>query len=231
MAISQQHTERLRRRLVSIAGQLLGDIESIEEATHRASSGQGAGEITNVPMHLGDMGTEEYLYQLNSTLLDNEAQLIQDVNEALERIENGTYGTCASCGKAIDPERLDALPATAFCIGCASSGQRHTPNLNEGRPHGPGDTYAPEGDMAQRRHPGPSQFADNEQGFLADGFTDREQPNSDIHAVGTPGGGGASGGLAGSNVGRGDPQVADLEDEMGSGLHSQDPTERLHRPE
>lgn len=46
-------------------------------------------------------------------------QEIQDIRLTLNRIENGTWGTCVSCGKTIDPERLAELPATCHCSRCA----------------------------------------------------------------------------------------------------------------
>jgi RNA polymerase-binding transcription factor DksA len=48
---------------------------------------------------------------------------IAQLEEALERLAEGTYGTCESCGQAIDPERLEALPQTRLCIDCARERQ------------------------------------------------------------------------------------------------------------
>ena len=74
---------------------------------------------------------------------------------------------------------------------------RPTGNVDTGRPHGPSDTMAPEGDMAEDRR--------------------RRGRRGDVHAVGDAGGGTAWGGLGGSNIGHGDPTMANLQDAAGSG--------------
>jgi len=45
---------------------------------------------------------------------------LQEIERALEKLDEGTYGICERCGKAISPDRLEAMPATALCIACAS---------------------------------------------------------------------------------------------------------------
>jgi RNA polymerase-binding protein DksA len=229
--MNEQLMQRFRHRLETMGRSIRDDVESIQEVTFQASGGQVAGEISNAPMHLGDRGTEEYLNQLSSTLLSHEESLSNEVQEALERLENGRFGLCETCGKEIAIERLEALPFAKQCIHCASKGSSTaTPNINEGRPLTPADTMAPEGEMAESRKSARSAFTESNTLF-ADEVDESGDHAADTHAVGTPGGGDALGGLAGSNVGRGDPQVAELEDSMGSGTH--DPTvagKQIERP-
>jgi RNA polymerase-binding protein DksA len=56
--------------------------------------------------------------QRDLALREHDEQLLAAIDAALARLEAGTYGTCTSCGKAIAPERLDALPWAALCIDC-----------------------------------------------------------------------------------------------------------------
>jgi DnaK suppressor protein len=228
--MNEQMIERFRHRLETMGRSLRDDLESIQEVTFQASGGQVAGEISNAPMHLGDRGTEEYLNQLSSTLLSHEESLSNDVVEALERMESGKYGICETCGKEIAIERLEALPSAKECIQCASKGSSiATPNLNDGRPMFPSDTMSPEGEMGESRHSDEGLFAESPEIFSDD--TRESAGQGDIHAVGTPGGGEALGGLAGSNVGRGDPQVSEVEDSMGSGIHDRPSEKQIERPQ
>jgi RNA polymerase-binding protein DksA len=55
---------------------------------------------------------------------NSELQEIRQIQEALRRIADGTYGTCANCGEAIAPKRLEALPTAVTCIACASKGEQ-----------------------------------------------------------------------------------------------------------
>jgi len=52
-------------------------------------------------------------------LIENEEKIIEEVNAALERIEQGTFGQCEGCRQAIAAERLEAVPYTRYCINCA----------------------------------------------------------------------------------------------------------------
>ena len=171
-------------------------------------------------MHLGDLGTEVYLQELNATLLENESYLRGEVVAAMERIENGTYGTCENCGKTIIEERLELIPYARYCTPCAEKLQAGKDiNLNEGRPRGPDETFSPYDPRVAPEFKGTDYTSREVKGRRPDRDDSALRKGGDIHAAGTAGGGTAEGGLAGTNVGEGDPDNADLEDAMGSGNH------------
>jgi len=204
--------ERFRGPLKELGGRIQSDSKSISEQAHGASGGQASGDLSNVPMHLADMGTDEFLYDMNSTVLENEAYLAGEIAAAIQRIDNGLFGTCEECAETIPKERLQALPYARYCVHCAEkldSGSHA--NLNRGRPVGPRDTLAPEGRMNEDRS------ARRNTGITAvDVRRTSGMDRGDQHAIGTAGGGTALGGLAGSNSGHGDPDVSELEDATGS---------------
>jgi RNA polymerase-binding transcription factor DksA len=203
--------------LETLLERLRPEVSAITDQTMAPAGGQGTNELSNAPFHLGDTGTEEYLHDLNATLLENEEYLTNEVQAALKRLDDGSFGRCESCNKPIAEARLEALPYTRFCIRCADSTQAgQEVNYNNGRPKNADDTLAPEGDM------GELDFQQQETPFrdsVVDAPRNRE---SDVHAVGEPGGGTAIGGLAGTNVGRGDPVLGELEEAMGSGDYDAD---------
>lgn len=69
--------------------------------------------------HLGDTATVTYDREMDYTLADNEEQLLSQIDAALSRIEDGTYGICVNCGRPIGEERLEARPWADLCIDCA----------------------------------------------------------------------------------------------------------------
>jgi len=186
-------SSRARRDVVTVREQALGPI------------GQGDGALSNAPMHLGDMGTETYLQELNAALLENEEYLLTESLAAIQRIDAGDFGNCESCGAPIARERLDALPYARHCTACADQ-LRPGPavNLDAGRPVI--QTEPVRGASASSRK-----------------TRDSAAPSSgtstarDTHAAGTAGGGTAVGGLAGTNQGSGDPENVDLERATASG--------------
>jgi RNA polymerase-binding transcription factor DksA len=209
-----------RKQLRELAARLGGDISALEDQAMTPTGGQAVGNLSNAPMHLGDMGTEVYLQELNATLLENEEFLRAEVLAAMERIEAGTFGLCENCGKKIIEERLDLLPYARHCTRCAEALQSGKDvNLNEGRPGSAADTYNPYDDRAEAAIKGTDYTSQDVSVNGADLTGASRRNRGDIHAVGTAGGGMAEGGLAGTNVGEGDPNNADLEGAMGSGTH------------
>jgi DnaK suppressor protein len=81
-----------------------------------------------------DMGQLDFYRELSLKLGENESQLVADIEQALFRIREGSYGVCARCGKAIDERRLEAMPWARYDANCQTfieqaSGRNHTPSL------------------------------------------------------------------------------------------------------
>jgi RNA polymerase-binding transcription factor DksA len=205
--INQSQLDKLRAQLEGLASRVRGDAEAMVEQVRGGSGGNGAGELSNAPFHLGDMGTEEYLYDLNTTLLANEQYIVREARAALKRIDDGTYGQCEACGKQVAKTRLEAIPFTRYCVDCAAENPTPEVNLDDGRPHVPADTLAPEGEMQESRP---------RRSFASEAPPPKIY-RGDIYAAGTAGGGTAVGGLAGTNEGHGDPNVSEVQDATGSG--------------
>lgn len=207
--LDQKSQQRYRSMLERAQARLRGDVSALTEQTLAPSGGQAAGELSNAPLHLGDMGTEEFLQNINATLAENEEYLASEVEGALERLAHGTFGECENCHEPIAQARLDFLPYARYCVKCADELDA-TPALNveEGAPQAPRDTIAPEGEMQE----------DDPHTRTPSGHRVPGQSNTtDVHAAGEAGGGTAVGGLAGSNVGDGAPVVATLRHATGSG--------------
>jgi RNA polymerase-binding protein DksA len=77
--------------------------------------------------HMADQGTDEYQYEATIQFASSESRYIDHINEALARIEDGTYGKCEYCGGTIGLERLKALPYTRLCIACKEKEEKEQP--------------------------------------------------------------------------------------------------------
>jgi RNA polymerase-binding protein DksA len=66
--------------------------------------------------HLADHASETFERELDESLEDNAGEIIREIDDALGRIDDGTYGTCTSCGKPIPEERLSAVPYATLCV-------------------------------------------------------------------------------------------------------------------
>jgi RNA polymerase-binding transcription factor DksA len=205
--LTKKQRQNIRTALEALASRVRSDADAMMEQVRHSSGGNGGSELSNAPFHLGDMGTEEYLYDLNTTLLANEQYIAVEARAALDRMENGKFGICESCETPIGKARLEAIPYTRYCVKCAEKEDR-TPqvSLDDGRPHSPADTLAPEGDMSEDRPPRVDPLE----------FPSPRIHRGDTHAAGTAGGGTSVGGLAGGNEGSGDPNVSELDEATAS---------------
>lgn len=141
--MTASQTRKYRTQLEQLAGRVRETAAGLEESVRTPTSGESAGGLSNVPMHLGDVGSEVYNQELSATLLENEEHIRGEVDAALDRLDAGTFGTCERCKEAIAPERLEALPYARFCVACAAAEQAGAAvNLNAGRPDGFGGAFA-----------------------------------------------------------------------------------------
>lgn len=114
-------TERdfYRQRLLQLLGRLSKDRSQLKAEALRPEGGEASGGLSDVPLHMADLGTHQSEEDLMLMLIENEEEIIAEVNGALERIEKGTFGLCEVCGQKIARERLQALPYARHCVRCA----------------------------------------------------------------------------------------------------------------
>src|SRR4051794_41571834 len=114
-AMNPKHIEKFRRVLEAMDGRVRDDLQSLEEQARTGLGGEAGGDLSNAPMHLADLGTAQYMQELNATLFENEEYIRLEIREALGRLDRGTYGLCERCGQSVLEERLEALPYTRYC--------------------------------------------------------------------------------------------------------------------
>jgi DnaK suppressor protein len=111
MPSDPQIAESLRRRRQELAGEL-------RRLTERPAS---AGPPVSFGKRVGD-GTTEAVERINTTAAARSiAEAIAEVDRALEKLEEETYGVCDDCGRPIGPERLEAVPWAGLCVTCAGA--------------------------------------------------------------------------------------------------------------
>ena len=74
------------------------------------------GELSSLDQHQADVGTETFNRERDLSILENIEAELADVEHAIRRLDDSSYGTCEACGKPIDDARLEAMPAARFCL-------------------------------------------------------------------------------------------------------------------
>lgn len=109
-------TERFRKTLLDERERLSATVEHLHETNSNSLEDETEEETWD--NHLADSATATLDREIDYTLEENADNLLRAIDEALQRIENGTYGICERCGQKIAEERLDAIPYATRCIDC-----------------------------------------------------------------------------------------------------------------
>jgi DnaK suppressor protein len=109
--------DELRQRLERDRDNLRAEIRQIEDQEVHAEN-QYDPEFSGYGNHMAETGTEIYEQERNLTLEQTLKQQLAEVEHALAKFDEGTYGICDTCRKDIALERLQALPQAALCINC-----------------------------------------------------------------------------------------------------------------
>ncbi len=111
-------TDRFRTALLEERSRVERALAHLRD-DHPGSLGDEVEEIeAGADNHIGETATATLGREIDYTLGENSEEILTQIDAALERIEQGTYGTCTSCGREIQPERLEASPWAALCIDC-----------------------------------------------------------------------------------------------------------------
>jgi DnaK suppressor protein len=107
---------KVRECLAEMKQKLMDEIDSELRAEREGNKDEG--------MDTYDLASEERDREISFILSDRERQKIKEIDEALERLDDGSYGECESCGLEIAEARLDALPFTRLCRDCQQEQER-----------------------------------------------------------------------------------------------------------
>ncbi len=114
--LTQAEIKKFRDMLIEKREETLNSVISMEDETLRKSST----ELSKLPIHMADVETDNFGMECTLGLMYGEQKLIKEIDAALQRIDDGTYGICEGSGEPIPKKRLEALPWTRYCVEYAS---------------------------------------------------------------------------------------------------------------
>jgi len=118
--LSKGRVEEFRSRLLEMRRRMTGEFDHmVENVREEINPG---GNLSNAPVHMGDMASDRINADID--VLETETVMLDDIDQALRRIEDGSFGICVDCEQPIREERLDVLPYASRCIGCAEKSER-----------------------------------------------------------------------------------------------------------
>ncbi len=118
--LTRAELRRFKTMLLAKRHEILADVITMENEALRKEST----DLSRLPIHMADAGTDNYEVENTLGLMDSERKLLADIDEALQRIEDGTYGICQGSGKPIPKPRLEAIPWARYCVEYASISEK-----------------------------------------------------------------------------------------------------------
>ena len=108
--------EHYKEFLLQKRREILQNVVEIEDETLKKSRLDASGDLSSMPIHMADLGTDNYEQEFSLGLMDGERRLIAEIDDALQRIADGTYGICEGTGQPISKARLDAQPWARYSV-------------------------------------------------------------------------------------------------------------------
>ena len=134
--LTAKEIQNFRAMLLKKRSEILGDVMCMENEALRKSNS----DLSNLPVHMADLGTDNFDTENTLGLMEGERKLLEEIYDALERIENGTYGICESNGEPIPKARLKAIPWARHCVACATNAEKRQNNKVRSLDTGKGQT-------------------------------------------------------------------------------------------
>ena len=113
-----QESKEFKKLLLSKRRVLAGDVDVMQEETLKKTRQQATGNLSKMPRDMADIGTDNFEQDMTLELIENDEATLREIDEAIRRIADKTYGTCLNCDKSIKKTRLRALPHAKHCIKC-----------------------------------------------------------------------------------------------------------------
>jgi DnaK suppressor protein len=116
VSMNKKDAKKFEKLLIAERDRLSGSIRNIEDASRYESGRDNSGDLSSY----AESGTDNFELETALNIASGESNWLNEVTEALLRIEKGGYGTCEGCEKEIPRKRLEVFPSARFCVVCQS---------------------------------------------------------------------------------------------------------------
>jgi DnaK suppressor protein len=118
--LTDEELAHFKQILLEKLHQLSGDVDSIESESLRKNRADATGDLSSMPIHMADMGSDTFEQDFTLGLMSSERKIVAEILAALKRIQDGTYGICEGTGRSIPKARLEASPWARYCVEYAT---------------------------------------------------------------------------------------------------------------
>ncbi len=135
--LGKKDLEFFRKQLLNLKDRLVDGISFLAGDNLGNAQREATGDLSNYGMHMADQGTDNFDREFALSLVSNEQEVLYEIEEALQRIDQGNFGVCEMTGQMIELERLKVLPYARYCIAAQQEMERNRRRFRSFAPHAP----------------------------------------------------------------------------------------------
>ena len=117
MLLNKEQLKNFRQLLVTERAKIANEIKSIAHDASR-SPRDASGDLSAYTIHMSDMAADTYDRELSTNMVSAEQEVLYQIDDALKRMDEGSFGACSECQHPISMSRLKAVPYASLCIEC-----------------------------------------------------------------------------------------------------------------
>ncbi|MBL7130699.1 MAG: TraR/DksA C4-type zinc finger protein [Candidatus Omnitrophica bacterium] len=121
---NKKSTGQFKKILIKRKEAINDEINHISSDTLMRSQKEASGDISGYTYHMADVATDNYDREFSLGLADNERDILYEIDVALQKIKDGSFGLCEECSKPISKTRLKAVPYAKSCIKCQQTKEK-----------------------------------------------------------------------------------------------------------
>ena len=122
--MTKKELQHFQTLLLDKRKELMKQMNFIKETDGESTIKEASGDHSAYAFHMADQGTDTMEREKNFYYAQRDGRLLYHIDQALERIENGTFGLCTSCGNPVSRERLEFVAHARLCIQCKSKEEK-----------------------------------------------------------------------------------------------------------
>ena len=115
--LTKEQLKQFKESLLEERAKFAGEIQAIADDAAK-NPRDASGDLSGYTVHLADMSSDTYERELAMNMASTEQQVLYQIDDALKRLDDGSFGVCQQCNKPINMSRLKAVPYTSLCITC-----------------------------------------------------------------------------------------------------------------
>ena len=116
--LNKKDLTEYKKLITKRKNEILDSISRISEDTLKKSQKDASGDISGYSFHMADVATDNYDREFSLGQASNDRKFLYELEDALKRIEEGTFGVCEECKSSLTKARLTALPYARLCLDC-----------------------------------------------------------------------------------------------------------------